>query len=152
MILSPAKQPAQLQLSLLRQLSTFRSFFLLCLGWIYGVLINSIFYLLTPHSCESPCYREPGVLQRSLLRWETACISLSLGAGEQAMPRRSRGRGDWTHRSLATAVSLDSCLPKWFPCVLGSQADWEGVVLMEIRAYKSANQPQEMLPITTSKI
>ena len=128
------------------------SFFLLCVGRIYGVLITSIFYLLMPCSCKSTCYREPNVLPAEPAETGNSRYQLDIGPRRASYAQEEQEKGRWIHHPLATAVLFDSHLSEWFSCILGWRADWEGVVLMEINACKSANQPQELLPITTSKI
>lgn len=152
MILFPVKQPAQLQPSLLQPLSGFWVSF--CSALVKFTVFSSplLFTYLCHVHAKAHATECPTCCQQSLLKWETIYISLTPVPGEQVMLRRSKERGDWIHHPLATAVLFDSRLFKWFLCILGSQADWKGVVPMEIHTYKSANQPQEVLPSPTSKI
>lgn len=152
MILFPVKQPAQLQPSLLQPLYGFWVSFCSALVKFTAFSSPLLFTYLCHGHAKVHATESPTCCQQSLLKRETVCISLTLVPGEQVMLRRSKERGDWIHHPLATAGFFDCHLFKWFLCILGSQADWKGVVPTEIHAYKSANQSQELLPSPTSKI
>lgn len=146
------KQPAQLQPSLLHQLSRFWSFFSLCLGWIYRVLITSIFYLLYTV-----------FMQKQMLEGGQRAASWACWNGKQHLPawhwaQESKVGAGGARKGETEFITPGNLRFVWFPFIrmiplhAGITDSWEGVVLMEIHAYKSANQPQELLPITTSKI
>lgn len=101
-------------------------------------------------------------MQKHRLRGAQRTASWACGSGKQHLPAwhwaqesrlhsggERKGETELIHHPLATAVLFDSRLSERFPCMLGSQAD---LCSWTEHAYRSANQPQELLPITTSKI
>lgn len=111
MILFPVKQPAQLQLSLLQQLSRFWSFLSLYLGRIYRVLITSIFYLLTPCSCKSTCHREPNVLPAEPAETGNSMYQPDAGPRRASYAQEEQGKG-----RLNSSPPSDCCFV-WFPFI-----------------------------------